>query len=78
MNHGFNDFWPTTFYHGKIEDDKILEDLANEFFSIRNFDQDYSEKNSFNLFDLKTDSVLKFKNDNESISYIYPVESFAF
>ena len=37
MNHGFNDFWPTTFYHGKIEDDKILEDLANEFFSIRNF-----------------------------------------
>jgi hypothetical protein len=63
MNHGFNDFWPTTFYHGKIEDDKILEGLANEFFSVRNFDPNYSEKNSFNLFDLKTDSVLKFKND---------------
>jgi hypothetical protein len=61
MNQGFNDFWPTTFYHGKIEDDKILEDLAGEFFSIKNFYREHSE--DFNLFDLKTDSVLKFKND---------------
>jgi hypothetical protein len=45
MNLGFNEFWTTSFYHGKLEDGEILGNLANEFFSIPSFNENYSEKN---------------------------------
>jgi hypothetical protein len=62
MNLGFNEFWTTNFYRGKIEDTEILENLANAFFSTPNFNEDNTIKDS-NLFECDNECVLNFKNN---------------
>lgn len=61
MKLGFNDFWPTSFYYGKMENDELIQSLINNFLS---YDYDsFHEYLDFNLFDSEEKFILEFKNN---------------